>query len=855
MMNGRVAAWWRSRDIYDLLAAVFLVVCIVLILVNLSMYPVYLDIPYHMAVTRGFQEAGGVTTWDFWDYAPAGRPHIYPPLLHVGMSMLQDLGLSTQATGTLVCVIMFPLILLSLWWCMRRLFGSRAAFYALVLVGVPYAFFYQTGITIAASLVLALTPLVFLALEEDRKVAAAVLLALCLYSHLILGHLVALALFIYLLHRREAWKKITAVLIAAYILYLPWGIVVLSNLGSFTTSEPGMGSDFALHLLLWGLAAAGFVACYFRKKQYYLLPAYLLSMVPIAFFYSHRFWEGHVFLPLAMLGGVALDRLHAFIAGRLSQGVRTASYAKAAAGLVLGAVLLLVFFADPVLASSRNVPVPGGLRGQAGIAQPLGETGITPRVAPPNPGRQGELPRIGEGNIPRRPLQKLAEMTDSSLALSLRPTTIPILLGMEEPPTRQVGGEEVFSEENDELMAAIVEYSEPGDVVFTIDGRLGDLVYAMTGRYATQGMFHEVQPEEPSQPLQDADLAVIPVGAAAAARGVDAGTASAVALEEEGWEEIARAGRYVIMVHSDPEAAGSAGHAAALPLWAAYILLLAAAAAIAADMAVKRPHRWTAGGPGSPPPGDPDGGGDARDSAVLVVVPAHDEQGNVGGVVSEIRRNYPGLDVLVIDDGSSDDTGAEALEAGAMVLRLEANLGVGEAEKRALAYAYSHGYACAVRIDGDGQHPASCIVSLLAPLCRGEAEVAVGSRFMAGCGRGYAVSRPRRWGMNYFRMLLRLSTSQRFSDPTSGCRAYSRQAMRLLSEVEPRRYPEVTSLLLLSRSGLRVCEVPVEMRPRRNGSSSIGIWAAAGMAAGVTLDLILTPLRSADPRPEEPALI
>ncbi|RJP27612.1 MAG: glycosyltransferase [Actinobacteria bacterium] len=891
-----MAAWWRRRDVFDILAAVFIAACIVLILVNISMYPVYLDIPYHMAVTRGFQEAGGITTWDFWDYAPAGRPHIYPPLLHVGMSMLQDIGLSAQATATLVCVIMFPLILLSLWWAMRKLFGSRAAFYALVLVGVPYAFFYQTGITIAASLVLALTPLIFLALEEDHKVASLALLAMCLYSHLILGHLVALALIIYLLHRREYWRRILFVVVGAYILYLPWGIVVLSNLGSFTASQPGLGGDFALHLLLWGLAAAGFVACYLRKKQYYLLPAYLLSMVPIVFFYSNRFWEGHVFLPLAMLGGVALDRLHAFLSGRLSRRMRTASYARIAAGTALGALLLVALFADPVLASRQNRPDLQGLQAKAGAAPPSGAyppageggtlyppageaanpylpqgpyampgAGDIPPAAQqglPEPppaalrgGQQEVRPYKGEKELPQRTLQRLSDLAGSSLEVSLRPTTLPVLLGLEETPQRQMRAEEVFSEENEDLMAALLAYGEPGDVVFASEGRLGDLVYAMTGLYATQGMFHEVQPEVQPDPLSEADLAVV----YAAPGGLAAGEARdglSEVLEEEGWSEVERVGLYAIFVHESSQEDSGGTSSAALPLWAAYALLLAAAAAVIVDLFLHKPGRGRPGGlPEASPPESTCGGGSGRDNAVLAVIPAHNEEESIAGVVSEIRCRCPGLDTLVVDDGSCDNTGEKALLAGAMVLRLAENKGVGEAERRGLSYALSHGYSYAVRLDGDGQHPASGIVDLLGPLCNGSADAVIGSRFMAGSRDGYETSKPRRLGMAYFRAALRLSTSLSFSDPTSGYRAYSRRAMYLLSRAEPLRYPEVTSLRLLASGGLRVCEVAVEMRPRRKGRSSIGTWRAIAMTAGVTLDLLRVSPRSACGQPEEPALV
>jgi hypothetical protein len=189
--------------------------------------------------------------------------------------------------------------------------------------------------------------------------------------------------------------------------------------------------------------------------------------------------------------------------------------------------------------------------------------------------------------LPRRPLQELRELADGSLELSLRPTTIPVLLGLQEATQRQVGAQEVFSEENEDLMSAITRYSEPGDVVFAPEGRLGDLIYAMTGRYATQGMFHEVQPEEQPDPVREADLAVIPAGTGATAG--DAAPARLTdILEGEGWSEVARAGRYVIMEHEDPEGAGGEASSAALPLWAAYALLVAAAVAIVVDCFVRR---------------------------------------------------------------------------------------------------------------------------------------------------------------------------------------------------------------------------------------------------------------------------
>lgn len=616
-MGGRFGAWWGRRDLYDILVVLFIAACLVLILVNLSMYPVYLDIPYHMAVAEGFREAGGVLTWDFWDYAPQGRPHIYPPLLHVAMSVMLDIGFSVEFVATMVCVAMFPLILLSLWWAMRKLFGSRAAFYAVLLLGVPYVFFWQSGVTVAASLVLALTPMVFWALEEDRKVACTILLALCLYSHLVMGHLVALALFLYLLHRRQAWRKILTVLGAAYLLYLPWGINVLANLSSFSVSEPAAGGGLILHILLWGLAAAGFVLCYIRRKRYYLLAAYLLSMVPIAFFYSHRFWQGHIFLPLAMLGAVALDGLHAALRKYLSGREATASFARALSGAALALLLLLVLCVDPVLAYGSSGPPGGGIRNgdasgvpPAAPKRPPGEGAAPPMPLPQPPlekapdaspypgGAPGAPPapfsRQGDAERRRPLLNRLRELGDSSLTLDLQPTTLLVLLGWEAPSTHARADRPVFGEENRALMSAIELYSEPGDVVFTADGRLGDLVYAMTGRYAARGMFNEVQPEEESSPFSGARLAVMP---ADGYRGEMMDRAQVRSLAEEaGWVEVDRVGGYVIYLRQEAEG-GSGAASAALPLWAAYVLLLAALGAVL--VSVFRPGP---GGSGPPPP-------------------------------------------------------------------------------------------------------------------------------------------------------------------------------------------------------------------------------------------------------------
>ncbi len=886
-MKTGIQSWWRRRDPFDLLAGLFLLLCLVLILANLSMYPVYLDIPYHMAVTRAFREAGGVVTWDFWDSAPSGRPHIYPPLMHVGMSLLEDVGLSPETVATMVCVVMFPLILISMWWAVRKLFGPRAAFYSLALLAVPYAFFYQAGITIAASAVLALTPLMFLAMEKDRKLAASavlaltplmflamekdrklaasLLLAMCLYAHLVLGHLAALALAVYMLHRRELWKRTAVILAAAYLLYLPWGVVVASNLGSFSVSEPGMGGGFALHILLWGLAAAGVVVCYLRRRQYYLLPAYLISMVPIAFFYSHRFWEGHVFLPLAMLGGVAMDRMHGLLRERLSRGARAGALAGVLAAATMAFIAVAVIFVDPVLASGggpRAAGLPPGTAGYPG-GGPAGGTGGMPgdggtpdlrEGVPPLPG--GDYRAGGTGDVAgarQQRLLRLRELARGSTTLRLQPTVLTVLLRLEEPvPAGLPGSREAFGKENMELMRAVEARSDPGDTVFVAEGRLGDLIYALTGRYVTQGMFHEVQPERRADPWEVATLAVVYAGPQAAPPAGGGGTGAGARGKTDafpsrlGWSAAERVGGYLLLVRDGEVEEGVSAASAALPLWAAYALVLAAVAAIVLDLfVVGKRWKWQYPSPHGPSV-RPEGGAGGKGGSALAVVPARDEEGNVERVVREIRSACPGMDILVVDDASRDGTGAGALAEGAMVMRLPHNEGVGRAERHGLSFALEHGYSFAVRLDADGQHPARHIQDLLEPLVRGEADVVVGSRFMADTLRSYAPSFPRRVGISWLRALLRRRTGIPLTDPTSGFRAYSREAMRLLAAADTGRYPEVRSLLLLCGCGLRVIETAVEMRPRHSGSSSLGPVAGMRMLISATIDGLFFRVR---PRP------
>jgi len=219
-------------------------------------------------------------------------------------------------------------------------------------------------------------------------------------------------------------------------------------------------------------------------------------------------------------------------------------------------------------------------------------------------------------------------------------------------------------------------------------------------------------------------------------------------------------------------------------------------------------------------------------------VPAYEEEGIIAAVVAEIRSFDPALDIVVVDDGSVDGTAAAAASAGAAVVRLPFNLGIGGAVQTGFKYALEHGYGIAVRLDGDGQHDPTELPKLLEPLARDEADVVIGSRF-AGGDREYRPPFARRAGIRWFAKLVSLLTRQRLTDTTSGFQAVNARGIRLFAADYPHDYPEVEAAVMVVRHRLRIVEVPVRMRERELGSSSITALRSLYYAVKVTLALFV----------------
>ena len=204
---------------------------------------------------------------------------------------------------------------------------------------------------------------------------------------------------------------------------------------------------------------------------------------------------------------------------------------------------------------------------------------------------------------------------------------------------------------------------------------------------------------------------------------------------------------------------------------------------------------------------------------VLIIIPAYNEEQLVGKVVEEVHTHLPEVEVLVVNDGSTDLTSEKAKACGAIVLNLPFNLGIGGAMQAGYKYAHEKGYDIAIQVDGDGQHDPKEIGKLLKALEEKKIDMAIGSRFIGALG--YKSSMMRRVGISIFSQVISMINRQKITDPTSGFRVANRRTIQLFAVDYPQDYPEPEVFVLLHRCGLKVAEVPIGMSKRYAGESSI----------------------------------
>lgn len=227
---------------------------------------------------------------------------------------------------------------------------------------------------------------------------------------------------------------------------------------------------------------------------------------------------------------------------------------------------------------------------------------------------------------------------------------------------------------------------------------------------------------------------------------------------------------------------------------------------------------------------------------ILIIIPAYNEGVRIDEVVRRVRGMYPDYDIVVVNDGSRDDTARIAREAGALVISHPFNLGYGVAIQTGYKFALAKGYDYAVQMDGDGQHDPAYISQLLAPVVAGDTDFALGSRFLGT--ESYEPSLARRVGMGFFRRLISTLVRSRITDSTSGYQAFNRKVIRYFTtEVFPCDYPDADMLLTLHRAGFRIMEVPVKMYASVTGKSMHTGWKPLYYMFKMLLSIFVTLLR------------
>lgn len=221
----------------------------------------------------------------------------------------------------------------------------------------------------------------------------------------------------------------------------------------------------------------------------------------------------------------------------------------------------------------------------------------------------------------------------------------------------------------------------------------------------------------------------------------------------------------------------------------------------------------------------------------LIIIPAYKEAGNIERLVNNIIENYPQYDYVIVNDGSKDDTRNICKRNGYQFLDLPINLGIGGAVQTGYKYAEREGYDIAIQIDGDGQHDVSQLDKVIAPLIQGEADIAIGSRFIEK--EGFQSSLMRRFGIHFLSALIHLCTGKKVLDVTSGYRAVNRRFIEIYAENYPSDYPEPEAIVAAVMYRGRIKEVPVKMKERQTGTSSIRAWKSVYYMLKVTLAIVI----------------
>lgn len=225
----------------------------------------------------------------------------------------------------------------------------------------------------------------------------------------------------------------------------------------------------------------------------------------------------------------------------------------------------------------------------------------------------------------------------------------------------------------------------------------------------------------------------------------------------------------------------------------------------------------------------------------LIIIPAYNEEANIERTVTAIEQNAKGFDYVIINDCSTDSTRKICEKNGYNIVNLPINLGIGGAVQTGYRYAYENNYDVAVQVDGDGQHDPEFLDKMAEYLMKHQLDMVIGSRFIEK--KGFQSSAARRVGIKFFTRLIKRMTGETITDPTSGLRMVGRQAMDLFSKDYPRDYPEPESVVAVLRRNMKVEEIPVVMKERIGGVSSISMKKSIYYMIKVPLAILIERIR------------
>lgn len=228
---------------------------------------------------------------------------------------------------------------------------------------------------------------------------------------------------------------------------------------------------------------------------------------------------------------------------------------------------------------------------------------------------------------------------------------------------------------------------------------------------------------------------------------------------------------------------------------------------------------------------------------ILIIIPAFNEAGAIARLLEEIRTAFPHADRIVINDGSRDLTEEKASESGTLVATLPFNLGIGGAVQTGFQVARDENYDIAIQIDGDGQHDAGYIRDLVKPILEEKLDLCIGSRFLENPPGAYQSTFARRVGIRFFGSLLGLLTGLYLTDPTSGFRATGKKLIQIFADFYPIDFPEPEAIAIAKRHGAKIGEIPVQMRGRQDGRSSIRHLATLYYMVKVTFAILIDLLK------------